>query len=49
VFDVVDELVGGATAGIVGAGAADPSVPTKGDTFAVGTVGAELTPRFPIS
>jgi hypothetical protein len=46
---VVDEPVGGATAGIVGAGEFDPAVLTKGDTFVVGTAGAALTPRFPIS
>jgi hypothetical protein len=46
---VVDEPVGGATAGIVGAGEFDPAVPAKGDTFVVGIAGATLTPRFPIS
>jgi hypothetical protein len=49
VFGAVDEPVGAAAAGIVDAGEVDPSMPAKGDTFAVGTVGAELTPRFPIS
>jgi hypothetical protein len=37
---------GGATAGIAGAKFA---VPAKGDTFVIGTAGAALTPRFPIS
>jgi hypothetical protein len=46
VFGVVDEPVGGATAGIVGAKFA---VPAKGDIFVIGTAGAALTPRFPIS
>lgn len=45
---VVDEPAGGATIGIAGA-KFDPAVPAKGDTFAVGTAGAALTPRFPIS
>jgi hypothetical protein len=49
VFGTVDEPVGAATAGIVDAGEAGSSVPAMGDTFAVGTAGAELTPRFPIS
>jgi hypothetical protein len=40
-------VAGGATAGIVGA-KLDPAVP-KGDRFVIGTDGAELTPRFPIS
>jgi hypothetical protein len=48
-YGLVDEPAGSATAGIVGAGEFDPAVPAKGDTFAVGTVGAALTPRFPIS
>jgi len=48
VLGVVDVPVGGATAGIVGA-KLDPAVPAKGDTFLIGTAGAELTPRFPIS
>jgi hypothetical protein len=48
VLGAVDEPVG-AAAGIVDAGEADPSVPAKGDTFVIGTVGVELTPRFPIS
>jgi hypothetical protein len=38
---VADEIVG-----IVGAG---PTVSTEGDTLIMGTVAAELTPRFPIS
>ena len=46
--NVVDAPVGGATAGIVGA-KLDPAVPAKGDTFVIGTAGAALTPRFPIS
>jgi hypothetical protein len=45
VLGVVDEAVG-AIAGIVGA---DPTVPTMGDTFIVGTAAAELTPRLPVS
>jgi hypothetical protein len=45
---VVDEPVDGTTAGIVGA-KLDPAVPAKGETFVVGTAGAALTPRFPIS
>jgi hypothetical protein len=45
---MVDEPVGGATAGTVGA-KFDPAVPAKGDTFVIGTAGAALTPRFPIS
>jgi hypothetical protein len=49
VFAAVDEPVGAATAGIVDAGEVDPSVPKKDGTFAVGTAGAELTPRLPIS
>jgi hypothetical protein len=48
VLGVVDGPVGGATAGIVGA-KFDPAVPEKGDTFVIGTAGAALTPRFPIS
>jgi hypothetical protein len=48
VLGVVDEPVGGATAGIVGA-KLNPAVPAKGDTFVIGTAGAALTPRFPIS
>lgn len=43
---MVDEPVGGVTAGIVGP---EFAVPAKGDTFAIGTAGAALTPRFPIS
>jgi hypothetical protein len=46
VFGVLDEPVGGVTAGIVGA---EFAVPAKGDTFVIGTAGAALTPRFPIS
>jgi ABC-type branched-subunit amino acid transport system permease subunit len=46
---VVDEPVGGATAGIVGAATPDPAVRAKGDTFVIGTAGAALTPRLPIS
>jgi hypothetical protein len=45
---VVPGVVGGGAAGIVGA-KLDPAVPAKGETFAVGNAGAELTPRFPIS
>lgn len=48
VLGVVDEPVGGATAGIVGA-KFDPAVPAKGDTFVIDTGGAALIPRFPIS
>ena len=48
VLGVVDEPVAGAAAGIVGA-KLDPAVPAKGDTFVIGTAGAALTPRFPIS
>jgi hypothetical protein len=48
VFGTVDEPVGGVTAGIVGT-KFDPAVPAKGDTFVIGTAGAALTPRFPIS
>jgi hypothetical protein len=48
VFGAVDEPAGGAATGIVGA-KFDPAVPVNGDTFAVGTAGAALTPRFPIS
>jgi hypothetical protein len=45
---VAPGVAGGAAVGIVGA-ILDPAVPAKGDTFAIGTDGAELTPRFPIS
>jgi hypothetical protein len=38
-----------AAAGNVGVGELDSAVPAKGETFVVGTAGAELTPRFPIS
>jgi hypothetical protein len=48
VFGVVDEPLGGATAGIVGA-KLDPALPAKGNTFGIGTAGATATPRFPIS
>ena len=44
---VVDEAVAGdATGGIVGT---DELGPTTGDTVVVGTIGAALTPRLPIS
>jgi hypothetical protein len=44
------ELVAGdETVGIVGTDALGPTVPTRGDTFTVGTAGMELTPRLPIS
>jgi hypothetical protein len=46
---VADEPIGGATAGIVGAGEFAPAVAAKGDRFVIGTDGAALTPRFPIS
>jgi hypothetical protein len=46
VFAVVDEPVGGVTAGIV---EAEFAAPAKGDTFVIGTAGAALIPRFPIS
>ena len=45
---VVAGVAGGAAVGIVGA-KLDPAVPAKGDKFVIGTDGAELTPRFPIS
>jgi hypothetical protein len=45
---VTGELAGDATAGIVDA-KFDSAVPAKGDTFVIGTAGAALTPRFPIS
>jgi len=48
VFGVVDEPVGGVTAGIVSV-KFDSAVPANGDTFVIGTAGAVLTPRFPIS
>jgi hypothetical protein len=37
------------TGGIVGAGELGPTVPVIGNTLVVGTVGAALTPRLPIS
>jgi hypothetical protein len=47
---VVEEIVDGdETVGIVGTDELGPTVPTKGDTFTVGTAGVELTPRLPIS
>jgi hypothetical protein len=42
-------VVGGETVGIVGANELGPTVPTIGNTPVVGTAGAELTPRLPIS
>ncbi len=42
-------VVGGETVGIVGGNALGPAVPTTGNTPVVGTAGAELTPRLPIS
>ena len=41
--------VGGETMGIVGSNELGPTVPTTGNTPVVGTAGAELTPRLPIS
>jgi hypothetical protein len=41
--------VGGETVGTVGANELGPTVPTTGNTPVVGTAGAELTPRLPIS
>src|SRR5258708_33220707 len=41
--------VGGETMGIVGSNELGPTVPTMGNTPVVGTAGAELTPRLPIS
>ena len=41
--------VAGETVGIVGAGDFGPTVPVMGNTLAVGTAGAALTPRLPIS
>jgi hypothetical protein len=49
VLGVVDEPVGGVTVGIVGADKFDSAAPAKGDPFVIGTEGAELTPRLPIS
>jgi hypothetical protein len=48
---VVDEAVaGGETVGIVGIdGAKLPTLPVVGNTLVVGTAGAALTPRLPIS
>jgi hypothetical protein len=42
-------VVEGATVGIVGANEVGAMVPTVGNTPVVGTAGAELTPRLPIS
>jgi hypothetical protein len=42
-------VVGGETVGIVGGNELGPTVPTMGNTPVVGTAGAELTPRLPIS
>jgi hypothetical protein len=39
----------GETVGTVGTGDLGPTVPAMGDTLAVGTAGAALTPRLPIS
>src|SRR5712671_660236 len=41
--------VAGDTVGIVGSNELGPTVPTTGNTPVVGTAGAELTPRLPIS
>ena len=41
--------VAGDTVGIVGGNELGPTVPTTGNTPVVGTAGAELTPRLPIS
>jgi hypothetical protein len=41
--------VAGDTVGIVGSNELGPTVPTMGNTPVVGTAGAELTPRLPIS
>ena len=41
--------VAGGTVGIVGGNELGPTVPTMGNTPVVGTAGAELTPRLPIS
>jgi hypothetical protein len=48
VLGVVDEPVDGVAVGIVGGDELDPTVRAKGDTFVIGTVVAELTPRLPI-
>jgi hypothetical protein len=46
---VVDEVAGDdAAAGIAGANELS-AAPTVGGTFVIGTAGAELTPRLPIS
>jgi hypothetical protein len=42
-------VVGGETVGIVGGNELGAAVPTTGNTPVVGTAGAELTPRLPIS
>ncbi len=39
----------GETVGIVGTDELGPTLPVIGDTLAVGTIGAALTPRLPIS
>jgi hypothetical protein len=51
VLVVVDEAVaGGETVGIVGIDGAElPALPVVGNTLVVGTAGAALTPRLPIS
>jgi hypothetical protein len=51
VLVVVDDAVaGGETVGIVGTDGAElPTLPVMGNTLVVGTVGAALTPRLPIS
>ena len=41
--------VAGCAVGIVGGNELGPTVPTMGNTPVVGTAGAELTPRVPIS
>jgi hypothetical protein len=41
--------VAGETVGIVGSGDLGPTVPVMGNTLAVGTAGAALTPRLPTS
>jgi hypothetical protein len=48
-LDVVVGEVVGETVVIVGASGLGPTVPTMGNTPVVGTAGAELTPRLPIS
>src|SRR6266481_9418967 len=42
-------VVGGETVGTAGGNELGPTVPTMGNTPVVGTAGAELTPRLPIS